>query len=79
MQYLKKWFVLCWNIRGLNAKPKKLALLNAIELSGCSVIFLQETKKHEFNLAFINSCCPSSFDEFVYVPSNGSYGGLIVI
>jgi hypothetical protein len=40
---------------------------------------LQETKKHEFDLAFIKSFCPSSFDEFVYVPSNGSSGGLIVI
>jgi exonuclease III len=79
MQYLEKWFVLCWNIRGRNAKPKQLALLNAIKLNGCSVICLQETKKHEFDLAFIKSFCPSSFDEFVYVPSNGSSGGLIVI
>jgi exonuclease III len=79
MQYLKKWFVLCWNIHGLNAKPKQLALLNAIKLSGCSVICLQETKKHEVALAFIRSCCPSSLDEFVYVPSTGASSGLIVI
>jgi hypothetical protein len=45
MNFLKKWFVLCWNIRGLNAKSKQLALMNAINNSGCSVICLQETKR----------------------------------
>ena len=79
MAYLRKWFVLCWIIRGLNAKTKQLALLNAIKLSGCDVVCLQETKNSHFDLAFIKSCCPSSFDEFAYVPSNGASGGLIII
>ena len=79
MNYLKKWCILCWNIRGLNAKPKQLALLNTIKLSGCSVISLQETKKSHFDKAFIKSCCPTDFDEFVFVPSNGASGGLIII
>ena len=76
---LKTWFVLCWNIRGLNARDKQLALWNAINVSGCSVICLQETKKCHFDSAFIKSYCPSRFDEFVYVPSNGASGGLVVI
>jgi exonuclease III len=79
MNFLKKWIVLCWNIRGLNAKPKQLALLNAIKISGCDVLCLQETKKEHFDLQFIKSCCPSCFDEFVYVPSVGASGGLIII
>jgi exonuclease III len=49
MNILKKWIVLSWNIRGLNAKSKQLALMNAISDSGCSVICLQETK-NEFDL-----------------------------
>ena len=79
MNLLKKWLVLCWNIRGLNAKSKQLALLNAIITSGCSVVCLQEPKKSEFDIAFIKSCCPSRFDDYVYVPSNGASGGLIII
>ena len=79
MSTLRKWIILCWNIRGLNAKPKHLALMNAINSSGCSVICLQETKKEHFDLAFIKKCCPSRFDEFVYIPSNGASGSLIVI
>ena len=55
MNYLRKCFVLCWNIRGLNAKTKQLALLNAIKLSGCDIVWLQETKKSHFDLAFIKS------------------------
>jgi exonuclease III len=79
MNFLKKWLVLCWNIRGLNAKSKQLALMNAIKNSGCAVICLQETKKDVFDLQFIKSCCPPDFDEFVYVSSTGASGGLIII
>ena len=68
--------MLCWNIRGLNAKTKQLALMNAIKLSGCAIVCLQETKKSHFDMAFIKSCCPKDFDEFVYVPSNGASGVL---
>ena len=79
MNYLRKWNILCWNIRGLNAKDKQLALMNAIKLSGCDIVCLQETKKSSFDMAFIKSCCPSSFDEFAHIPSNGASGGLIII
>jgi exonuclease III len=79
MNILKKWIVLCWNIRGLNAKSKQLALMNAINLSGCSVVCLQETKKCDFDINFIKSCCPKRFDDFVFIPSDGASGGLILI
>jgi exonuclease III len=79
MHILKKWIVLCWNIRGLNDKSKQLALLNAINTSACSVVCLQETKKCHFDIEFIKSCCPRRFDDFVYIPSTGASGGLIII
>ena len=79
MNYLGQWLVLCWNIRGLNAKSKQLALMNAINVSGYAIICLQETKKSHFDMAFIKSCCLKRFDEFVYVPSDGASGGFIII
>ena len=79
MSILKTWCVLCWNIRGLNSRDKQLALWNAINVSGCAVICLQETKKYHFDPGFIKTCCPARFDEFIYVPSAGASGGLIVI
>jgi exonuclease III len=79
MALLKKWIVLCWNIRGLNAQSKQLALMNAINISECSVVCLQETKKFHFDMAFIKLCYPKRFDDFVYIPSDGASGGLIII
>jgi hypothetical protein len=32
-----------------------------------------------FDLTFIRSCCPRRFDDFLYIPSNGASGGLIII
>jgi exonuclease III len=50
-----------------------------IDECGCDVICLQETKKESFDMAFIKSCCPPCFDDFLYIPSNGASGGIIVI
>ena len=79
MNYLKKLFILCWNIRGLNASNKQLALYNAIESCACAIVCLQETKMGYFDASIIKKCCPPRFDDYVYVPSNGASGGLIII
>jgi endonuclease/exonuclease/phosphatase family metal-dependent hydrolase len=44
-QQTRKWKVLCWNVRGLNAKEKWEAIRDKISESGCDVICLQETKR----------------------------------
>ena len=79
MNSLRKWFVLCWNVRGLNSKAKQLALSNAIKLSGCAIICLQETKMESIDMSVIKSCCPQRFDDFAYVPSCGASGGILII
>ena len=79
MGLLVNWNVLCWNIRGLNSGDKQLALSNAINASGCSVLCLQETKKPVIDHAFIKSCCPRRFDQFAFVPSRGASGGILTI
>jgi hypothetical protein len=48
-------------------------------VSGCSVIFLPETKKEYFDTAFIKSCCPPYFDDFLYIPLNGASDGFAII
>lgn len=77
MPLLRGWNVLCWNVRGLNSDDKQLALSNAIAISGCAIVCLQETKKTY--LAFIKSCGPKRFDKFVFVPSRGASGGILTI
>ena len=73
------WRVLCWNVRGLNDKDKRLLIYNKIDESNCSVICLQETKCEDFDHAFIRTFCPKRFDRFVFSPSVGASGGLIVL
>jgi hypothetical protein len=40
---------------------------------------LARDKKMVFYLSFLRSCCPRRFDDFLYIPSNGASGGLIII
>jgi exonuclease III len=75
----RKWKVLCWNVRGLNAKEKWEAIRDKISESGCDVICLQETKRQTFDAQFIKKFCPASFDAFEFLPSVGASGGIITI
>lgn len=75
----QNWNILCWNVRGLNASKKQLALSNAIASSGCAIICLQETKMPSVDLALIKTICPRRFDHFAFIPSVGASGGILTI
>jgi exonuclease III len=75
----RDWKILCWNIRGLNSSAKWLSLRDKIKESSCDVICLQETKHDFFDQTYIKNFCPSTFDCFDYVPSEGHSGGIITI
>ena len=79
MQPNKTWNVLYWNIRGVNSAEKQLAVFNAVELSGCSIVCLQETKRESFDMNSVKLCCPKRFGRFSFIPSIGNSGGLCVI
>ena len=66
-------------MRGINSEKKQLAIRNAIDISGCSVVCLQETKRASFDASFVKQFCPKKFDMFEFVPSVGNSGGLITI
>ena len=73
----KSWNVLSWNVRGINSESKLLALRNAIDTSGFSVLCIQETKRESFDLSFTKPFCPKRFNKFVFAPSLGASGGII--
>ena len=54
-------------------------MYNKIEESQCVIICLQETKCQSFDHTFIRSFCPKRFDRFVFSPSIGASGGIIVL
>jgi exonuclease III len=72
------WNILCWNIRGLNSTGKWNSIKNKIKEKNCDMICLQETKRENFDRAYIKFFCPASFDCFEFVPSVGFSGGTLV-
>lgn len=75
----RKWKVLCWNVRGLNAKERWDAIRDKISECACDTICLQETKRQTFHLQFIKNFCPPCFDAFEFLASVGASVGLIII
>jgi exonuclease III len=76
---MRKWCVLDLNVRGLNSEERQLDVRAKIEESQCSIICLQETKMEFFYHRIIKKFCPKHFDNFVYSPSVGASGGIIVL
>ena len=74
----RSWNMLCWNVRGINAAEKWLLIRNKIDESNCDIFCFQETKKEHFEPAFIRNFAPRKFDKFVFAPSVGASGGIIV-
>lgn len=74
----RTWNVLCWNVRGMNAKKKWNAIKDRATESHSDVICLQETKKEHFDDMFLRNFCPPSFDKFAFLPSDGASGAIVV-
>jgi exonuclease III len=79
LQTTRKWRVLCWNVRGLNSEKHQRALRSKIEEIQCSIICVQETKCEYIDHKLIRKFCPKRFDCFVYSPSVGASGGILIL
>ena len=73
----RSWNILNWNIRGMNSQDKWLALRQKIDESDCNILCLQETKRQNLDLAYIQKICPQRFNKFKYLPSIGASGGIL--
>ena len=76
---IRKWRVLCWNVRGINAEGRQREVRSKIDESECDIICLQETKCESFDWKLIRKFCPKRFDSFAYSPSVGASGGILVV
>lgn len=72
------WNVLNWNIRGLNDLDKQKAVRAKIEESACSMVCIQETKMPHLDCSIMKKIAPKRFDKFVFAPSIGAPGGILV-
>ena len=74
----RDWTVLNWNIRALNDPKKWTAIKNKIEESHCAVLYLQETKRENFDSRYLLNFYPKKLNKFEYLPSVGASGGLLI-
>lgn len=75
----RSWNILCWNVRGINAAEKWSTICNKIDESNCEIFCFQETKKENFDSAFIRNFAPRRFDKFAFAPSVGASGGSLYV
>ena len=74
----RSWNILNWNIRGINTQDKWLAIRQKVEESAAGILCLQETKRENFDLAYINKFCPRRFNKFEFLPSIGASEGILI-
>lgn len=75
----RNWNIVSWNVRGINSVTRWNAIRSKIMEFKCDVLCLQETKRETFNETYLRSFCPTNFNQFNFVPSNGNSGGLVTI
>lgn len=78
MNHNRAWKILNWNVRGINSDKKWNSVKDKIVESKSEIICLQETKRENFDNNFIRNICPPTFDSFVFLPSIGASGGILV-
>lgn len=62
MNTMKKFNVLCWNVRGLSNPEKSDVVRNQIKDSRCDVICIQETKWNGDELTYVSRVLPTFFE-----------------
>ena len=75
----KSWNILKWNFRGINSSDKWLAIRSKIEESVAGIVCIRETKRENFDLAYIHKFCPQRFSKFEFLPSIGASGGIVTV
>jgi exonuclease III len=66
-------------VRGLNSDIRQREVRSKIDESDCDVICLQETKCENFDWRLIRKFYPKRFDNFVFAPSVGASGGIMIL
>jgi exonuclease III len=66
-------------VRGLNSEIRQREVRSKIDESDYDVICLQETKWENFDWRLIRKFCPKRFNNFVFAPSVGASGGIMIL
>jgi exonuclease III len=67
-----------WNARGLNNPARRAAVKVAVANARASLVCISETKLHAVTAFDIVECFGPHFDGFIYLPTVGSTGGVLI-
>jgi exonuclease III len=70
--------IIVWNVRGLNASAHRIAIRSLIMTTDASIVGFQETKMELIYSATVLETLGSDFDDYVYLPTVGTRGGILL-
>ena len=70
--------IVIWNIRGLNARARRLAIRSLIDTSDATIVCFQETKMELICTPIFLEALGPDFDEYVYLPAIDTRGGILL-
>ncbi|GMI73525.1 hypothetical protein HRI_001021800 [Hibiscus trionum] len=74
-----EWSIITWNIRGLGRAEKIRAVRSLFVRKKPKLLFIQETKVKDFSLSMFRRLGINQNFEKIFVPSNGSSGGIFSV
>lgn len=70
--------IVVWNVRGLNARARRLAIRTLLDTTDASIVCLQETKMELICSSVVLDTLGSEFDDYTYLPAQGTRGGILL-
>jgi exonuclease III len=74
---VENFVLLSWNARGLDDPIKYDVVKDTIRESNAFIIYIQEMKLRDLSLVKFNTIALHKYNEFSFLPSNGSCGGTL--
>lgn len=71
--------IISWNVRGLNAAARCLAVHETIRTTPCHIACLQETKLRNIDSSLANFLGAYRLNKFIYKPACCSRGGILLL
>jgi exonuclease III len=70
--------VASWNLRGLNNRARRNSICLFLSSFNLSLVCAQETKLRQVDSVIISQTFGHAFDEFDFIPADGTRGGIIL-
>lgn len=78
MDYKTKIKIVTWNVRGLNERPKRLAIRQTMFLEKPDIICIQETKLSDVDNSQQKEICGRRLNEYTFLAARGTKGGMLL-